>query len=103
MKELLLKLIEDRGTEISGKKALQAQLVLEGGVQVAGAITDEGDHFRALSLVASDPREAPQMIEFYFLPETVRTIIAPADEGMRDAYEAMVTGRAQSSRIVQPS
>jgi len=103
MHKTLLQLIEDRGVEVEGKRTLTAQLVLEGGVQVAGTISWTGDHYRALALTPGDPRDpsSAQLVEFHFAGESVRTIVLPADEGMRETYESMFNGR--SSRIVTPS
>ena len=78
MHELLKKLIAERGEETdTGRVTLQAQVILEDGVQVAGAISWEDTHYKALSLAGGQGHE-PTMVEFYFAPESVRTIILAA-------------------------
>jgi len=80
MHELLMKFISERGEETdTGRVALQAQIILDGGVQVAGAVSWEDTHYKALSLATSPDGKGSTMVEFYFAAESIRTIILAAE------------------------
>jgi hypothetical protein len=106
MQELLKKLIDERGTPAEDTQVITAQVVLDGGVSVQGAISwhpSEG-YFRAISLVVDprNPNQGGQMIESFFAPETVRTIMLPAPQEMQENLRSLFprAGGNGASRIL---
>lgn len=93
MRELLKELIDQRGEDLGGEKALVAAVGVHGMI-IQGAVVDEGDRFRVIG--AMQAPQGVQMTEtFFHHPDA---IVLPASPEMAEEYANLVRGGASNGR-----